>query len=175
MNQIILETKRLLLRKYTVADIVDLHALLSDSVTMQYWPAPFTEEGSAQWLHNNLKRYEEQGFGRWAMVEKASGRFIGDCGIVLSELDNQMEHDLGYIVDKAYWGMGLATEAAKACKEYGARELHLHRLCANMAFDHIASQRVAENIGMTRVKEYCNKRNRDILTYLYVWETHSQS
>lgn len=175
MNQIILETKRLLLRKYTIEEIDDLHAILSDPVTMQFWPKPFTRDGSEQWLHNNLKRYEEDGFGRWAIVEKASGRIIGDCGIVLAELDNRMEHDLGYILDKAYWGMGLATEVALACKEYGARELNLHRLCANMAFDHIASRRVAENIGMIREKEYCNRRNRDILTYLYVWETHSQS
>ncbi|MGG1660582.1 GNAT family N-acetyltransferase [Brevibacillus sp. NRS-1366] len=175
MNQIVLKTKRLILRKYATEDIDNLHAILSDPVTMQFWPAPFTREGSEQWLHNNLKRYRAQGYGRWAMVHQESGRIIGDCGIVLSELDNQMEHDLGYILDKEYWGLGLATEAAKACKEYGTSELNLHRLCANMAFDHIGSQRVAEKIGMTRVKEYRNKRNRDILTYLYVWEASSQS
>ncbi|GED68972.1 N-acetyltransferase [Brevibacillus reuszeri] len=170
MKKIVLETERLLLRAYEADEIGALHAILSDPVTMQYWPAPFTLEGSQQWLNTNLKRYETNGFGRWAMVSKSSGQIIGDCGIVLAELDGQPEYDLGFIVAKEFWGKGMATEAAEACKQYAFSQLGIKRLCANMAFDHHASRRVIEKIGMTKEKEYVNARNRNILTFLYAIE-----
>lgn len=170
MKQNVLETKRLILRTYDADDLGTLHAILSDPVTMQYWPAPFTLEGSQQWLNNNMKRYETHGFGRWAMVSKSSGQIIGDCGIVVAELDGQLENDLGFIVAKEFWGKGFATEAAEACKQFGFQQLGLKRLCANMAFDHHASRSVIEKIGMTKEKEYINARNRNILTFLYAIE-----
>ena len=66
-----------------------------------------------------------------------------------------------------YWHKGLAFEAAKACSNYAFNSLEIKRLCANMAFDHIASSAVAQKVGMEKEKEFYNSRNRNILTYLY--------
>lgn len=164
-----IETNRLLIREWTdsKSDLEALHEILSSSVTMHFWPAPFTPSQTKTWIQTNIKRYERPGFGRMAIVLKEQNKIIGDCGIVVSTLDSAPENDLGYIIDWRYWQNGFAFEAAKALIDYAFYELSLTRLCANMPFDHIASIKTAEKLGMKREKEFYNKRNRDILTYLY--------
>ncbi|MEF2965778.1 GNAT family N-acetyltransferase [Paenibacillus sp. M1] len=165
----ILETSRLLIRKYTAGDkdVEDLHSILGDATTMSFWPAPFTEEQTKSWLQRNLESYENHGFGRWGMVLKETGGLIGDIGFMRAELDSRIENDLGYIIFAPFWGRDLATEAASACLSYGFHTLGMTRVCANMPVDHHASRRVAEKIGMVCEKQYMNTRNRNKWTYLY--------
>jgi [ribosomal protein S5]-alanine N-acetyltransferase len=163
----IIETKRLILKEYSYKDTPELNKILSNPKTMSFWPAPFTEQQTENWIHNNIKRYKELGFGRWAVILKETNELIGDCGIMISEIDGKQENDLGYIFHYPYWKKGYAVEAAEACKEHAFSNLGIQRLCANMAFDHKASRRVAEKIGMKKEKEFYNSRNRNILTYLY--------
>lgn len=163
----IIETKRLIIKEYSYEYISKLNIILSNSKTMSFWPAPFTLQQTENWINNNIARYKELGFGRWAVILKETGELIGDCGIMVTELDGKEENDLGYILHYPYWHQGLAFEAADACKEYAFNNLGIKRLCANMAFDHIASRKVAEKIEMKKEKEFYNNRNRNILTYLY--------
>lgn len=144
--------------------------MLSDPITMRFWPAPFSPEQTQHWLERHLRNYLETGLGRYAVISKDSQVLIGDCGIVRAELNGKPENDLGYIIDRNYWGHGYATEAAAACLNFGLQKQNLQRICANMPEDHVASRRVAERIGMRRELEYHNQRNRNILTYLYVYE-----
>jgi ribosomal-protein-alanine N-acetyltransferase len=167
---IVMETPRLVLRHFEETDLPTLHSMLSDPIVMKFWPAPFTLEQSQQWLERHFRNYRETGLGRYAVISKESQTLIGDCGIVQAELDGKPENDLGYIIARDAWGNGYATEAAEACLHYGLDHQNLRRVCANMPFNHVASRRVAEHIGMQREKEYINKRNRDILTFLYVYE-----
>jgi RimJ/RimL family protein N-acetyltransferase len=162
-----LETSRLILRHFTEDDLGDLHPILSDPITMSFWPAPFSTDDTRRWITQNRLRYLEQGFGRLAIILKAGQLLIGDCGLVMSEIDGKPENDLGYIVSHPYWGQGYATEAAEACKQYGFQTLGLRRICANMPISHQASRRVAERLGMRLEKTFVNQRNRNIQTYLY--------
>lgn len=162
-----IETERLILRTYCADDLPALAALLGDAVTMRFWPKPLTFEQAEGWLRLNRERREQSIFGRRAVILKATGRLIGDAGVVRAELDGEERDDLGYILAAPHWGHGYATEAARAL---ASLYLHGHgRPClyANMAHDHVASQRVAERIGMRPVGEYANARNRGIRTYLY--------
>lgn len=163
----VLETNRLILREYSFDDSKELFAILSDSRTMSFWPAPSSRFQAEEWLQRNLTRYREWGFGRWGIVLKETNRLIGDCGIVIAEIDGQLEHDLGYILHHPYWQQGLAYEAAQACKDYAFRELKMTRLCANMPYNHEGSRKIAEKIGMMKEREFNNPKNRNILTYLY--------
>lgn len=163
----IIETKRLIIKEYSYEDIAKLNIILSNPKTMSFWPAPFTLKQTESWVNNNIKRYSELGFGRWAIILKDTGELIGDCGLMVAELDGIQENDLGYIIHYPYWHNGLAFEAADACKEYAFKDLGIKRLCANMAFDHVASRGVAVKIGMEKEKDFYNSRNRNILTYLY--------
>lgn len=167
---IVLETARLQLREWSAADAPALYAIVSDPVTMQFWPAPFTREATEAWIARSVASYAANGFGRWALLERDSGQIVGDCGILLNLVDGVEEHDLGYIVHHRYWGRGYAPEAALACRDYGIERLGLRRLVANMATENRASERVAQKIGMVLEKTFNNVRNRELPTYVYAYE-----
>jgi ribosomal-protein-alanine N-acetyltransferase len=165
-----LETERLLLRKLTIADVEAMHRILSDPVTMQFWPKPFDLEGSRRWVQRSIDAYEQTHLGRFAIILKEDGRLAGDCGFLRSEVNGVQENDLGYILGKEFWGQGFATEAAAACLKYGITVLGLERIVASMATHHLASKRVAEKIGLKLEREFINSRNRDLPTFLLSWD-----
>lgn len=163
-----IETKRLILRKYSEEDIPALHQILSDPVTMSFWPKPFSIEQTAGWIERAMKSYNQNDFGRMGVILKETGELIGDCGIIFgSDIDGKNENDLGYIIDNKSCRRGFGFEAADAVQTYAFEKLNLSRLAAIMAFDNIASMRTAQKIGMQKEKEYYSKSNRNILTYLF--------
>lgn len=166
----VIETNRLILRKYSLKDINDIFGIFSDKITMSFWDKPFTREMTTDWIKKSIQFYRKPGFGRLGVILKEKNILIGDCGIIESSIDNRFENDLGYIFHRKYWGMGYATEAAQGMKNFALDKLNLNRLCANMPFNHTASVRVAEKIGMVKEKEFYNKKNRYILTYLFAIE-----
>ncbi|HWF44733.1 MAG TPA: GNAT family N-acetyltransferase [Candidatus Kapabacteria bacterium] len=162
-----IETARLLLREYTLADVPALHRILSHATTMRFWPRPFTEANTQGWLERAVASYATNGFGRWAVILRETSEQIGDAGLMRLEVNGKSEADLGYIILANYWRQGFGLEAARAALQFGV-EKGERRIVANMAHDNIASQRVAERLGMVKELEFNNTRNRDILTYLYV-------
>lgn len=134
---------------------------------MSFWPRPYTKPETVVWLERNMQSYLQNGFGRWAVILKKTGELIGDCGIHTSEVDGHQEISLGYIIDKKHWNKGYATEASLKCMEYAFAALYIERLVATMSHDNLSSIKVAEKIGMKKEKEYYNRRNRNILTYVY--------
>ena len=163
-----IETSRLLLREYTLEDIPAHHRILSDPITMKFWPRPFTEEESRSWLERAISSYSTNGFGRYAVILRETGEQIGDAGVMRTEVNGKPEVDLGYIIHADHWRRGFGLEAAIASLEFGLTSGE-RRIVANMAHDNIASLRVAERLGMTKEQEFYNSRNRDILTYLYTF------
>ncbi|MGC5328387.1 GNAT family N-acetyltransferase [Brevibacillus sp. SYSU BS000544] len=166
---VVFETNRLIIREHTQEDIEKLFAILSDPVTMSFWPSPLTSDQVSEWVTINIKNYHDLGFGRWAIILKEDNQFIGDCGIKLASIDGTIENDLGYIIDHHHWKKGYAMEAAAACKEYALGKLQMKRLCANMAVDHIRSKNVAIKLGMSLEKIFNNQRNRNLPTYLFAY------
>jgi ribosomal-protein-alanine N-acetyltransferase len=160
-------TQRLTLRPFTRDDADSLYVILSDKNTMSFWPEPFNIEQTRQWIEKAIISYKQNGFGRMAVVLNENVSIIGDCGIMLTETDGKTENDLGYIIHSSHWGNGYGTEAARACLEYGFNNLKLSRLATNMDVNNKASVRIAEKIGMIREKEFYNKKNLGLLTYLY--------
>ena len=63
--------------------------------------------------------------GLWATVLKENNRFIGRCGLLPWTIDETHEVEVAYLIDKAFWGQGLGTEAAQAVLDYGFSKLHL--------------------------------------------------
>ncbi|MFI5201208.1 MAG: GNAT family N-acetyltransferase [Candidatus Kapaibacterium sp.] len=167
-----IETLRLQLREYTREDVPALHGILSDSKTMKFWPRPFTEADTKSWLERAILSYSTNGFGRWAVLLRETGEQIGDAGLMRTEVNGKPEVDLGYIIHFDYWRRGFGLEAARRALEFGI-EAGCERIVANMAHDHIASQRVAERLGMIKELEFENSRNRGIQTFLYAFNSAS--
>jgi len=149
----ILETSRLILREFTPHDADALALVLSEPETMRFYPAAFDRSGVEQWIARNIQRYTKDGHGLWAMVLKSSGEMIGDCGLTVQEVDGVDEVEVGYHVRRDLWGQGLATEAARACRDYGFERLLVERVISLIRPENLQSRRVAEKNGMTVWKE----------------------
>jgi ribosomal-protein-alanine N-acetyltransferase len=149
----ILETSRLILREFRLDDADALARVLSDPETMRFYPAPCDRAGVEDWIARGIRRYAEHGHGLWAMVLKASGEMIGDCGLTVQNVDGADEIEIGYHVRRDLWGQALATEAARACRDYGFARLRAERLISLICPENLPSRRVAEKNGMTVWKE----------------------
>jgi ribosomal-protein-alanine N-acetyltransferase len=152
---IILETKRLLLRHQVLADLDALWALYCDPKIIKYIPdAPRSREEAQQeleWHMNGHPKFPE--LGLWATIHKETGKFIGRCGLLPWTIDGQHEVEVAYTIVRDYWGQGLATEVAQAILNYGFETLKLPRLICVIDPEHMASQKVAEKIGMRFERE----------------------
>jgi ribosomal-protein-alanine N-acetyltransferase len=149
----ILETPRLLLREFAPEDADALSRILSDPETMRYYPAPYDRAGVEQWIARNRERYKNDGVGLWAMLLESSGELIGDCGITRQEVEGEYLYEIGYHLRRDFWGQGMATEAAIACRDWGFHHLKADRLISLIRPENVHSRRVAERNGMTTWKE----------------------
>ena len=145
------ETPRLLLREFDVSDARALYKLNSDTEVMRYTgDKPFSSIAEAKTFVQDYDAYEKQGFGRWAVISKATGQFIGWCGLKRNEKDLV---DIGFRFFRDQWGKGYATEAAKATLVYGFEQLGLERIIGRAARENTASLRVLEKLGMDYWKQ----------------------
>jgi len=126
------------------------------------------ESDTERWLRRAMTSYETNGFGRWAVLLRGTKEQIGDAGLMRTEVNGKTEIDLGYIIHADHWRKGYGFEAAEASLQYGAR-IGEKRMVANMAFNNIRSQHVAERLGMKKELEFENPKNRGIRTFLYVY------
>lgn len=163
----VLQTTRLLLREFTPQDADALALILSDPETMRYYPAPYDRDGVERWIERNRRRYQDDGVGLWAMeltktqvsevpgseVQNELQRMIGDCGIILQQVEGERLYEIGYHLRRDFWGQGLATEAAIACRDWAFAHLKTDRLISLIRPENLPSCRVAERIGMTVWKE----------------------
>ncbi|MBZ5665782.1 MAG: GNAT family N-acetyltransferase [Acidobacteriia bacterium] len=149
----ILQTPRLLLREFTPEDADALALVLSDPETMRYYPSPFDRAGVEQWIERNRRRYRDDGVGLWAMELTKTGEMIGDCGVIVQQVEGERLYEIGYHLRRDFWGQGLATEAAIACRDWAFAHLKTDRLISLIRPENLPSRRVAERNGMSVWKE----------------------
>jgi RimJ/RimL family protein N-acetyltransferase len=102
------------------------------------------------WIQRNLRNYDEFGFGLWAMELKAEARFIGDCGLTWQEVDGRSELEIGYPVIERERGKGYATEAARACLDFGFTRTLCKCICSIVRPSNTVSCAVAARIHAAR-------------------------
>lgn len=149
----ILETERLYLRKLEKSDYSDLCKILQDEAVMYAYEHAFSNEEVRLWIERQLQRYQENGFGLWAVILKSTGELIGQAGITLQKWDEKEVHEIGYLFNRSFWHKGYAIEAASACKKYGFFYLGLNEIHSIIRNNNIASQNVAIRNGMKKVGE----------------------
>lgn len=152
---VVLETNRLLLRHPVIGDLDALWALYCDPEITKYIPdAPRSREEAKEeleWHMHGHPKYPE--LGLWATIYRETGTFIGRCGLLPWTIDGQNEVEVAYAIARDYWGQGLGIEAAQGILQYGFDKLNLSRLICMIDPENIASQKVAEKIGMSFEKE----------------------
>src|SRR5437764_240312 len=120
-----IETDRLLLRRPRLSDAKALHEAYSDPEVMQFIGVGETSDlaGTRAWLEKSLARWKADGFGHFVVERKEDKRVLGRVGFLvwdpdewrtgtLKELGGHAAVELGWLLARAYWGQGYATEAA---------------------------------------------------------------
>lgn len=157
--EIFAETERLILREIVSTDRNGLFKIDSDPDVNTYLGRKPVEnieqiDDIIQFIRN---QYIENGIGRWAMIEKSTTNFIGWTGLkfVKETTNNHCNYyDLGYRLNKKYWGKGLATEAAKASLNYGFNDLNLNEIYAMADSKNSASRNVIEKVGLKHIETF---------------------
>jgi len=145
-----LETERLRLRPFTLDDVDAYYQRISsDPDVMRYLPGGKPRPRiDSQWVIGYFMRHADlHGFGVWALEDKASGTLIGHAGLEFIP-NAQDEIEIAYTLAKAYWGRGLATEAARASLSYGFEALNLPEIYALAFPENAASQNIMRKLGM---------------------------
>ncbi len=143
------ETGRLRLRLYTTADADELFRITSDEEFRRYFPPHFfkpTRDNTLVAIGRVLEHWNQLGFGYWAMELKDEARIVGYCGI--RHLTATKEIELLYGVERAQWGKGLTTEAARASLRFGFEEMKFPRIMAVTDPLNLGSRRVMEKSGL---------------------------
>lgn len=144
----VLETPRLRLRPFSLDDLDELAAMVADDEQMRFYPGTRTRAEAEAWISRNLSLYEQHGFGFWLIESSSSSAFLGYCGIRPIELGGSSTTEIGWHTAKSSWNQGVATEAATCVRDVAFGRFELRQLVALIHPDHLASQRVAEKIGM---------------------------
>lgn len=158
------ETLRLVFREFDAAsDGENAYRLNLDPEVLRYTgDQPFASVEDAAHFLRNYPDYRKNGYGRWAVLEKESGEFLGWCG-----LKRHPDHtiDIGYRFFRKHWGKGYATESAQSCLTYGFEVLGLDEIIAHVERNNIASVRVLEKIGLRYWKDETYDGMGDCLIY----------
>ncbi len=152
---VFLETERMIIRRMTCADSDAISLTISDPDVMYAWERTFsTDEEIGGWIERQMKRYETDGVGYFLAQNKATGEVIGQMGLLWSDVDYKRCLEVGYIVRKSCWGMGYATEGAKALIEWAINHINVDQVIATIRPENAPSIKVAAHLGMQCIGAY---------------------
>ena len=157
--RMVLETKRLLLREMNPDDYQALFLVLSSPETMWHYPYTFDGQHVRDWIERNIKRYQKDGFGLWAVCLKQSGEVIGDCGLTLQKINEKTLPEIGYHIRRDLQRKGYAREAARAVRNWAFLNTDYQALYSYCKYTNVPSIKTAESIGMHFECEYPDETN----------------
>lgn len=143
-----LETQRLRLRPFRLEDLDDLAALNADPQVMRYVSEPLSRPEVRQSLAWFAEEWDRLGFGWFAIFDRVSDAFVGQCGLQCLEGDPQScEVELAFAFHRRFWGRGYGTEAARAVLAFGFDSAGLQEVVAVAREQNHASRRLLERLG----------------------------
>jgi ribosomal-protein-alanine N-acetyltransferase len=146
-------TDRLELRPFEPGDEDAMAAVFGDAEALRFWGPPLDAGAIRERIERNRERQARDGFARWAIVLRATGELVGDAGLTWTDVEGVDEVELGWVVRRDRWGLGIASEAGAAWRDHALGRLGLRRIVSMIRPDNIASRRVAEKLGMRVERE----------------------
>jgi len=146
-----LETERLMLRRWRSRDREQFAQMNADPIVMEHFPGVLSRAESDSFADQIDAHFEKHGFGLWAVELSAKVDFIGYVGLSVPRFDAHFmpAAEVGWRLDKAHWGQGFATEAARAAVADGFRRIGLAEIVSFTVPANTRSIRVMERLGMT--------------------------
>jgi|SRR3990167_3398796 len=150
-----LKTQRLILRPWREEDLEPFAQLNADPRVMEYFPSVLSREASDQVAKKLQAKFEERGWGLWAVSVPGVAEFIGFIGLNTVDKATFPAHftpavEVGWRLAFDYWGKGFATEGAIASLKYGFETLQLKEIVSFTAVQNARSRAVMGKIGMQR-------------------------
>lgn len=159
-DRLILRTERLGLRRWTDDDREPFARMNADPRVMRFFPSALTRTESDHFVGRISAHFELYGYGLYAVEELATGRFTGFIGFQKAtfEADFTPCVEIGWRLDPAFWGMGYATEGARACLDHGFTMLGLTEVYSFTSAVNEPSIRVMRRIGLRFLREFGHPR-----------------
>jgi RimJ/RimL family protein N-acetyltransferase len=146
------ETTRLLLRPWTQAYRENWARILADPAVVRFISGgePYSREEAFENSERSERLWKDYGFGPWAVINKATGRWMGRIGLnLLEDWPGSDRWEVGWELDPACWGQGFATEGGREAVRYGFQSAGLERIISATVPEHVASRRVMEKCGLS--------------------------
>jgi RimJ/RimL family protein N-acetyltransferase len=144
-----IQTERLVLEPLVLADLDDLLALHAHPEVTE-WLGGLDTPTARERLADNERQFRERGHGRMAIRDRRSGAFLGRSGLLYWPQFDEVE--VGWTLIPSAWGHGYATEAARACIEWGFEHLTVPYLTAMIQASNERSVAVATRLGFTPLR-----------------------
>lgn len=154
--KIFIETERLLIRQWKPADYAPFCSLNGDPVTMEFFPNLFTTEQSRIQMNTIRDHIDQNGYGFFALERKDTHAFIGFTGLWHPGFSAYFTPctEIGWRLLQEHWQQGFATEAAKACLQFGFTNLDLSEIFSFTSEHNHRSEQVMQKIGMQKTGEF---------------------
>lgn len=145
-----IQTERLLLRRWRETDREPFAVMCADRRVMEFFPSLQTREETDAVIDRLNSHIDRHGFGFWALEARASGEFLGFTGLsnVGFTAPFTPAVEIGWRLAHCFWGMGYASEAARASLAWGFGKLQLEQIVSFAVVSNLRSRRVMERIGM---------------------------
>ena len=161
------QSERLTFRPLVLDDMRVWQEFLQDPRATEYFPdfmKGINPTRALHWIEKQICRYRDKKGGLLAILEKETGNFIGQSGLIVQDVNGKEELEIGYHLLPKYWGHGYATEAAIFFKNLAFNSFKADSVISNIEVRNVASQRVAERNGL-RNSEQTKWMDLDIFVY----------
>ena len=147
-----LETDRLILRRWKMSDREPFAEMNADTRVMEFFPGLLTREESDELIDRIENHFENHGFGLFAIEEKAESRLIGFMGLHVATFQAHFTPavEIGWRLAASAWNKGFATEGSREVVRFAFNRLRLDGIVSFTVPENIPSRRVMEKLGMTR-------------------------
>jgi ribosomal-protein-alanine N-acetyltransferase len=112
-----------------------------------------SQEQCDKWFTLCEDRYKNDLGGMNVLIDKSTDKLVGQCGLLVQDVDGTNELEIGYSILPKYWNKGYATEAAKKCRDFAFTNSFTDSLISIIHVDNIKSEKVALKNGMTKTKQ----------------------
>ncbi|MBL7858399.1 MAG: GNAT family N-acetyltransferase [Cyclobacteriaceae bacterium] len=173
------QSERLIFQEISLADYPEWLTFHQDPRSSLHWHSEKEDSEIAckKWYKKQFHRYENNLGGMNALIEKASGKFIGHCGLLVQQVDDYMELEIAYSLLPEFWRNGYATEAARKCRDYAFAHNFSESLISIISLTNKPSENVAIKNGMAldKVTIYNNNSVNIYRVRKTEWIKYSQS
>ncbi len=168
MDNIFLETERLILRQMSENDFSDIAEMLKNPNVMYAWEYIFDDIDVLKWIKKNREYYKKYGLGYFLAVEKETSKTVGQIALMPDIVDGIEYYEIGYILKEKFWNKGYALEGANVMINYAFNNLKLKSVIFEIRPENLSSRKVAEKCGAVVTGEFVkNVRGKNMKHLIY--------